>query len=391
MKTFVDYANDIKDEVIANRRYLHQNPELGDDLPVTTAFVKSKLEEIGLTCQEISKCGLVSTIEGAHPGKTILLRADMDALPMNELCDLDFKSQTNYAHTCGHDLHTATLLGAAKILVGMKDQLHGNVKLMFQPAEEAITGSQAMLDGGLLENPKVDAGVDMHVMTDMPVGTIGCKTGYSSSSSDIFKITVDGKECHGAQPQNGIDPINVAAHIHIALQEIIAREIPAAETVVITIGQFHAGTAGNIIPGEATMNGTIRCYNEELRAKILKRVNEIVDFTAKAFGTSAKFEVLSETPAIYADPEMMDLAKECLTTLGTDITLNEEYILTASDDYARVAKLVPSAFLLIGAAPAEKEKVFPNHNANVIFNEDCLVIGTALFAKIAYEFLNKNK
>lgn len=387
MKNFIQYANEIKQDLIETRRFLHQNAELGDDLPVTTGYVIKYLKELGLDPQEISKSGITAVISGGQPGKTILLRADMDALPMQENNNLPFCSTTKYAHTCGHDLHTSMLLGAARILVEHKDQLCGNVKLMFQPAEEIFTGSAAMLKNGLMENPKVDAALDMHVMTELPNNTISCRSGFVSASCDGFKITVKGKGCHGAQPQNGIDPINVAAHILISLQELIARETPPSKLAVLTIGHLTAGTTPNIIPETAMMQGTMRCYDKDLRSYLIKRFREMVEYTAKAFGAEAEIEILSDVPSIYANPEMMDQCISYLNELNDQFHYDYNYLVTASDDFARIAELVPSVFLAVGAAPDESDKVYPNHNPNVIFNEDCLPVGTAIFAYCAYRWL----
>lgn len=387
MKNFIDRADEMRQELVDFRRYLHEHAELGDDLPVTTKFVMEQLTKLGLEPKEISKSGITAVIEGKKPGKTILLRADMDALPMQEHNTLPYRSKTDYAHTCGHDLHTAMLLGAAAMLTEQRDSLCGKVKLMFQPAEEIFTGSAAMLKNGLMDNPKADASMDMHVMTELPVNTLACRSGFVTASCDGFKITVKGKGCHGAQPHNGIDPINAAAHILIALQELIAREAPPAKIAVLTIGNLTAGTTPNIIPETAVMQGTMRCYDKELRTRLYRRFSETVTYTAKAFGAEAEIEVLSDVPSIYADPAMMEQCIGYLNELSDAFTLDYDYLVTASDDFARVAELVPSIFLAVGAAPEDPSQVYPNHNPNVIFNEDCITTGAALFAHCAYRWL----
>lgn len=390
MNDFFQQANLMKEELIETRRHIHEFAELADELPIVTKYVMEKLAAIGLEPKEICKSGVVATITGGKPGKTILLRADMDALPMEELSGLSFCSKTQYAHTCGHDLHTAMLLGAAKMLVECKDELCGNVKLMFQPAEEVFTGSAAMLANGLMESPKVDASFDLHVMTELPVGSIGCKSGFVTASCDGFKITIQGKGCHGAQPHNGIDPINAAAHLHIALQDLIARETPPDKIAVLTIGQFAAGTTANIIPETAIMQGTMRAYDKELRKHLNKRFRDMVDYTAKAFGATAHIEILSDVPSIYADPSMMESYINYISDLDCELEFLPDYLVTASDDYARIADLVPSGFLAIGARPEDPSQVFPNHNPNVIFNEDCLPIGAAVHAQCAFQWLQEN-
>lgn len=390
MKNFMERSFNLKNEIINMRRFLHENAEAGENLPITTQFVINKLKELGLEPEEICNSGVVATIKGKKPGKTILLRADMDALPMRETNDLPFTSKTSAAHTCGHDLHTSMLIGATKILLEVQNEIEGNIKLMFQPAEEIFTGSQKMLNNGLMNNPKVDASFDLHVMTELPLGCIAYRSGYASSSCDGFKITINGKGCHGAQPQNGIDPINIGVHLHLALQSLIAREVPPNETAVLTICQFEAGTTSNIIPETAIMQGTMRTFNKNLREKLYKRFKEIIEYTGKTFGAEINLEVLSDVPSIYVDKEMLENCIEYLKDLNYDFSYNSEYLITASDDYARISELVPSVFLAIGAKPLEDEKFYPNHNPNVIFNEDCLPIGTAIFAKCAFDWLKFN-
>lgn len=391
MSDFMKESLELAAEISSIRRHIHQNAELGDDLPITTAYVMDQLKGMGLEPKEICKSGVVAVIEGEHPGKTIMLRADMDALPMQELNDLPFKSTTACAHTCGHDLHTAMLLGAAKLLIRHRSELHGRVKLMFQPAEEIFTGSAAMLKNGLMENPSVDAAMGMHVMTELPLGVIAYNNGFVSSSCDGFKINIKGKGCHGAQPQNGIDPINVGVHIHLALQALISRETPPDQTAVLTVCQFTAGTTANIIPESAVLQGTMRTFDKDLRAKLYTRFKEVIEYTAKTFGATAELEVLSDVPSIYNNLEMLEECLGYLSELDADFTMRPNYRFTASDDYARVSDLVPSIYLSIGAAPTDPSKIFPNHNPKVEFNEDCLAQGAAIFAQCSLEWLKTHK
>ena len=253
MNRFLKQAIDDKEEMIGNRRFLHRNPEIGDNLPITAKFVSEKLTEYGIPNKEICKCGIVGIIGGKKPGKTVMLRTDMDALPIKENSGLPFSADNGYGHCCGHDLHTTMLLEAAKILKSCEDELCGTVKLMFQPGEEVFIGSRAMIDAGVLHDPEVDIAVDMHMNARNPVGTVAVCHGYTCASCDGMKLTVKGKGCHGAWPHTGIDPINVAAHTYLALQELIAREAPADKTVTLTFGQFAGGNAANIIPEEVVV------------------------------------------------------------------------------------------------------------------------------------------
>lgn len=390
MSNFMQESKDMESDLIAMRRHLHQNAEVGDDLPKTAAYVAEKLRAIGLEPQEISKCGLTATIKGGKAGKTIMLRADMDALPMEELNDFPFKSTTGFAHTCGHDMHSAMLLGAAKMLFNHRDELRGNVKLMFQPAEETFNGAASMIKNGIMDNPKVDAAMAMHVMTEFPAGTLGYAKGFVTSSCDGFKITIRGKGCHGAQPHNGIDPINVAAHMHLALQALIARETPPQQIAILTICQLVAGTTHNIMPETATMKGTMRTFDSALRTKLYKRFKEVVEYTAKSFGAAAELEVISDIPSIISNPDMIEQCAGYIKKLDYGFKFVPDHRATASDDYAMVSELVPSIFLNVGAAPEDPAKKFPNHNPRVEFNENCLVLGAAVFAQCAFEWLKDN-
>ena len=280
MNKFMEQANLIKDDIVEFRRTIHKNPEVGDKLPKTKAYVMDNLKEFGYEPEEICESGIVATIKGNKPGKTFLLRADMDALPMAEATECDFKSNNGCMHSCGHDMHTAMLLGAAKLLRQNQDEIEGTIKLVFQPDEEGFTGAKKMLAAGVLENPKVDAAMAMHVHSSTPSNVVLCGLGTSIAGCNRFRIVVNGTGCHGAMPELGVDPINIAAHIYISLQEIIAREISATKPAVVTIGKFVGGEAPNIIPGEVVMEGTIRSLDKEVGEFIFDRMNEIVTSTA---------------------------------------------------------------------------------------------------------------
>ena len=388
MNRFLKQAIDDKEEMIGNRRFLHRNPEIGDDLPITAKFVSEKLTEYGIPNKEICKCGIVGIIGGKKPGKTVMLRTDMDALPIKENSGLPFSADNGYGHCCGHDLHTTMLLEAAKILKSCEDELCGTVKLMFQPGEEVFIGSRAMIDAGVLHDPEVDIAVDMHMNARNPVGTVAVCHGYTCASCDGMKLTVKGKGCHGAWPHTGIDPINVAAHTYLALQELIAREAPADKTVTLTFGKFAGGNAANIIPEEVVMQGTMRMFDPELREKLRKRVHEIVDYTALAFGAKTEYEVLSDVPAMYTNPELLDEMMRYCEDL--DIKYIPYPPSSASDDYARITELVPSVFFSIGCKPDGDGPTYPAHNPKIVFNEDALPYGAAIHAQCAFEYLKNN-
>ncbi|HBJ2622529.1 amidohydrolase [Clostridium botulinum] len=392
MCKFFERAKEIEEEIIQNRRFLHEHAELGNELPTTKQYVIEKLKEIGCSPEEICKSGIVATIGGKRNGKVILLRADMDALPMKEESGLKFSSKTQCAHTCGHDTHTAMLLGAAKLLKEKEDELEGTVKLMFQPDEEGLGGAKAMIDAGVLENPKVDSAFGMHILSKiMPTGHVAYNTGYCAASSDNFKIIINGQGGHGAMPNQTIDPINVGVHIHLALQELISRESDPSDTAVITIGTFNSGDSFNIIPEKAILTGTMRSYSKENREKLLKRLNEVVDLTAKTFRAEAKLESSTSTPALYCEPKISEEFAEYLKKeLGNNISKLDTK-LGGSEDFSQVLDKVPGTMVILGGGSEQEGFKYGQHNPKVVFNEDCLHVGAAVYAHSAFEWLKNNK
>lgn len=390
MNMVLKRAHEISEELIYTRRHLHQHAEAGLELPVTTKFVMEKLKEYGYAPNEICESGILATVGGHKGGKVLLLRADMDGLNMVEESNLPFSSKTNCAHACGHDIHTTMLLGAAKILKEMEHELNGTVKIMFQPAEEIFLGSKKMIEAGILENPKVDAAFGIHVANDHPVNYFGFNKNAGMASSDNFEITIKGKGCHGAMPYLGTDPINVGAHIHTALQTILAREVNSNESAVITIGQFIAGDSVNVIPEKAILRGTMRAFSKETRDLMFKRMNEIVTHISKAFNTEVTINELASVPTLINDERMVDLFLDTVKQLDIEnLDLGERKSI-GSEDFAFISNLVPSAFVFIGAALADKSKRFPGHNPKIVFDENCIPIGVATHVLYALNWLNAN-
>lgn len=388
MKSFLERAKELNETTLKDRRYLHENAEIGMNLPVTAAYVMRRLREIGLEPKEICSSGVTAVIDGGKPGKTILLRADMDALPMEEHNELPYKTKTCFAHTCGHDMHAAMLLTAAQMLFEKRDLLQGRVKLMFQPDEESFTGAHHMIEAGILRNPDVDAAMGMHIMLDDKVGTICYGEGNMTSSCDGFKLIIKGKGCHGAMPQLGIDPINVGVHIYLAFQELIAREVPPTETAILTFGQFTAGSNSNIIPETAVLQGTLRTYNKEVRDKLVTRMKEIAQFTAKTYKAEVEYEVLAAIPSIYTEPDMLKEMVGYIREMGGDFKEIPQFRLTPSEDFAFIAQKVPSVFLL-NCAKVEGNP-YQHHNPGVIFDEGALPIGAAIHAQCAVNWLKNH-
>ena len=387
MNKFLKRAQELEASMKNDRHYLHQNAEVGFDLPITTKYVMDRLQEIGLEPKEICKSGVTALIEGKKPGKTYLLRADMDALSMNEENVLEFASKTNAAHNCGHDMHTEILLGAAQILKENVDELEGNVRLMFQPNEEAFLGSKAMIEAGILDD--VDVASCMHMMLDYDASNYACAPGFFSSSCDGFKITVNGKGCHGAMPHLGIDPINVGMSICTAFQQLVSRETPPKETASLTFGQFSGGNTPNIVPDKVVIQGTLRTYNAELRAKLVNRMQTIVKSAGEMYGTTVEYEVLSDVPSIYVNPEMLEEVKTYLSEIEGLTLANDNFRITPSDDMAFISEKVPTVYLLLQARV--KDNPYPHHNPKVLFDESAMTWGAAMHAQCAFEWLRNHK
>lgn len=389
---YYERAMELKEETIANRRYMHAHAETGLDMPGTKAFVMEKLTEYGL---EPRDCGYGVTATLGKGGKVILLRADMDALPMPEESGEPFACPTGTeAHTCGHDFHAAMLLTAAKMLREKEDTLEGTVKFMFQPAEETFQGSKNMVGEGILENPKVDAALAYHVSPGKtPIGTYMYNDKDTMMYSvDGFKITVTGKGTHGAYPHSGVDPVNIGVHIHLALQELIARECNPTHSCVLTIGQFQAGTAANIIPQTAVLQGTIRTNKVEARELLVRRMKEVSEKTAEVFGGSAEIEMISEVPPLICNPELTDEIVGYMQELGIPgMTGCPGISASASEDFAVIAEKVPSTFMYLSAGYPDERGEFPAHHPKVRFNEEVCPVGAACLAHCAAQWLKNNK
>lgn len=379
----------IREEIVGNRRALHQIPEIGLELPQTVALVTEKLAQMGIDYQVYEDCSCVTATIGKG-GKCILLRADMDALPVAEQTGLCFASTNGRMHACGHDCHASSLLGAAKILKAHESELKGTVKLIFQSAEEIFKGASAAIAHGVLENPKVDAAFATHVFAGMPCGAVFY--GKSPMSSVYgFRIRVQGKGTHGSSPESGIDPITVGANMVMALQEIIAREIPASQEAVLTIGHFEGGSAANVIPDHAILEGTLRTFNKEIREYIMTRITEVAESVAKAYRATITVEELSNVPAMICDDAMVDLMLRSAKAVKEDIALVSGLHAMGSEDFAFYGEKVPAVIIGIGAGVEDKSKWVGQHNPRILFNEDVLPLEAALYVKVAETWLEENQ
>jgi hippurate hydrolase len=399
-KRIVELANEISEDLVRDRRFLHQNPELGLELPVTVGYVRKRLTEMGYDVQDCGKSGLVAIAGSDYDGKVFLIRGDMDALPVKEETDLEFKSESGRMHACGHDFHTAMMLGAAKILKEVEDEIPGRVKLMFQPAEETLMGAKDMIKAGVLENPSVDAALMIHVMTGVPSPegiVVIPPEGTCSAASDWFEIHVQGKGGHGAMPNTTIDPINVATHIYQSLQTINSREIPPSETAVLTIGMFKAGDTSNVIPDKAQMNGTIRTFNPEIRNFIKERIKDISINTSVALRAKADVNIIDGCPSLLVDGKLSREVFESLNELfdGEGVLKWEDVMgnttMSGSEDFAFVSEKVPTIMLALSAGDSNNGYAYPQHHPKADFNEAVLPRGAAIYAYAAIKWLEENK
>lgn len=398
-KDILDEALELQNWITEQRRWLHSHPGTGFDIAQTKEYVRTTLTGMGYTPKDCGKCGLVATI--GNGGKCFLLRADMDALPIREDSGETFASTNGNMHACGHDLHTAMLLGAAHILKKHESELNGTVKLMFQPAEEVFLGSQDMLDSGVLENPRVDAGMMVHVSAGVPLpaGTIMvAPPGVSAPAADYFTITIYGKGCHGSAPQDGIDPLTAAAHILIGLQEIRAREMGIGDQAVMTIGTMQAGLASNVIPDSCTMGGTIRTFDETLRNTLKDRIVAISTGIATAFRAKASVSFDSGCPTLVNDPSLCGLSEQSLTdVLGHEMVLSVAKLGAGkpsgggSEDFAYVSHRIPTVMLALAAGEPQKGHTYPLHHPKVIFDEHALPYGTAAMVGMAISYLSQDR
>ncbi|WP_266362446.1 M20 metallopeptidase family protein [Tellurirhabdus rosea] len=378
-------------DIVANRRHLHANPELSFHEFNTARFVADSLKAIGLTPQEgVANTGLVALIEGRNPESRIVgLRADMDALPIHEANDVPYKSTVpGVMHACGHDVHTASLLGTARILHALRDQFEGTVKLVFQPAEEkAPGGASLMIKEGVLQNPAPASMIGQHVAPNIPVGKIGFREGMYMASTDELYLTVKGKGGHGAMPDQLIDPVVIASHIIVALQQIISRNRKPANPSVLSFGRFIADGVTNVIPNEVKIEGTFRCMDEEWREDGLRRMRKMAEGMAEAMGGSCEFEVVRGYPFLKNHPELTRrLRSAAAGFMGEENIINLD-LWMAGEDFAFYSQVVDSCFYRLGTRNESRGIVSGVHTPTFDIDETALEIGPGLMAWLALEEL----
>ena len=383
----------LQEELVKMRRELHQIPEFGLDLPETQKYVTDKLDELGIPYKcSGTDSSIIAEIKGGQPGKTVALRADMDALKITEANDVDYKSKhEGLMHACGHDNHITMLLGAAKVLNAHKAEIKGNVRLLFQTAEELSKGAEIMIKDGAMDG--VDAVFGQHIGSiinkDIPAGKVIITPGCCMASFDRFVIHVKGTGCHGSTPEKGTDPITLASHIVINLQEIIAREVSAVKAAVVTIGYFHGGVAYNAIPSEVEIEGTIRALEEPIRQYLAKRIEEIAKSTAATFRGTAEVEMDWGAPPVINNDEMAALVTEAAKEVvgEEDVVSKVPAPNMAGEDFAYYLQKAPGAFFFLSSSNPVKHTDVPHHNPHFNVDEDVLYKGSAMFVKIVEAYL----
>lgn len=384
----------LQDYIVGLRRDLHRIPETGTDLPKTQAYICAELDRLGISyTKNKGDSGIIGEIKGGKPGKTVLLRADIDALPIHEETGLPFASEhEGRMHACGHDTHAAMLIGALKVLNEHRKELSGNVKFVFQTAEEISKGSQIAIKEGVMDG--VDAVFGIHIGSilgaSLPSGTISVVPGCCMASFDRFVLTVKGNGCHGSTPEKGVDPVTIACNIVLSLQEVIAREIAGTKPAVLTVGMINGGFAYNIIPSEVKIEGTIRAVEESVRRQLAKRIEEISKNIAAAFRGSVDFFMDWGAPPVINDEKMAALAAKAAAKV-----LGEEHVVTTQDapnmggeDFAYYLAEKPGAFMFLSSADAAKHTDVPHHNPKFMVDEDVFCKGSAVFVSIVEDFLN---
>jgi len=374
------------------RREFHAHPEIGFQEVRTTSRIKEILTDLGIELQELSgmETGAVGLIKGRPGGKTLALRADIDALPIKELNDIPYKSSAEgMMHACGHDAHTTIMLGVAKHVVesSLKEKIKGNLKFIFQPAEERVSGAKKMIQAGVLENPKADCIIACHMDPDLKIGQASVYKGVSHAAADLFRLSIQGKGGHGARPEASIDPIIAGAHFVLALQTIISREISPMEPAVITVGSLRAGTAGNIIPNEAILEGTVRSLNTEVRDKIIARMADMVSGLEKTFHVTTKYQFIDGVPPCLNDENVSgSLFEASAEIIGSD-NLFELKPTLGGEDFAFFNQLIPGSIMRLGCSNKERGLVHKLHSPHFDLDENVLVIGVEIFTEAIKRYL----
>ncbi len=373
------------------RRDFHQHPELGMKEVRTANIVAKELSSLGIDVKTgVGETGVVGLLQGKASGPVVLLRFDMDALPVREQTGAEYASLTDgVMHACGHDAHIAIGLTVARLLSQRRTDFSGTVKLMFQPGEEGLRGAEKMIADGVLTDPKPEVALAMHVWNEKPVGWLGVVPGPVMAAADTFQINLTGKGGHGASPNYTIDPVVAAAQLVSALQTIVSRNISPLQTAVVTVASIHAGDAFNVIPGEAELKGTLRSFEPAVRQRMIARFGQIVEDVARAFECEARYEVNSITPALVNDPQVTQRVQRVASSLLPQQELDVHAVTMGSEDMAYVQQQVPGCYVFVGSANHDKGFDAPHHSAKFDIDESIFPQAASLMAVSALEFLGK--
>jgi amidohydrolase len=371
------------------RRQLHQRPELGFEEVLTAQFISHKLTEWGIEHHNgVAKTGIVAMISGNQPGPVLAIRADIDALPIHELNEVDYRSQHDgKMHACGHDGHVTIALGTAYYLWQHRDSFAGTVKFIFQPAEEGPGGAKPMIEAGVLHNPEVDAIIGLHLWNNLPLGTVGVRQGPLMAATEFFHCTIQGRGGHGAIPHQTVDSLVVGAQVVNALQTIVARNIDPLESVVVTLGQFNAGTAVNVIADTARLSGTVRYFNPQYQDFIPQRLEQIIAGVCQSHGATYDLDYQSLYPPVINDATMTELVKSAaLMVIETPAGIVPECQTMGGEDMSFFLQEKPGCYFFLGSANPDKGLAYPHHHPRFDFDETALGIGVEIFIRCVEKF-----
>lgn len=383
--SIIEISNKYKQAVIDLRREFHQYPEASLYEYKTIDRIGQELDKLGVPYKKVADTGIITEIKGINPGKTVALRADIDALSVKELAECEYKSKNEgFMHACGHDCHISMLLGAAMILSEIKNELNGTVRLIFQPAEEIAQGAKKMIEAGALNG--VDGVFGMHVWSDIECGSVCIQEGPLMASADLFTITVRGKGGHGSAPHQGVDAVVASSAIVMNLQSIVSRELSPLDPAVVSVGTLNVGSRFNVIASEGTLCGTTRSFNPEVRNKFPEIIKRIAQDTASTYRAEAEVEYTFATPVVINDANCSKIAEKSLDAIGAKSIIIEK--ITGGEDFAEYLNRVPGIIALVGVGNEAKGACYPQHHPMYTVDEDALEIGTALYAQYAQDFLN---
>jgi len=382
-------AGTLREQLIAWRRDFHMHPEIGFQERRSACVIADRLGDLGYQVQTgVANTGVVGLLEGVRPGPVVMMRFDMDALPIVEENETGYVSQnTGVMHACGHDGHMAMGLGVATLAAQYRDHMAGTLKLIFQPGEEGMNGAEVMVKEGVMENPRPDVFLSTHIWNDRPVGTVNVSSGPVMAAAEKWTCTVQGIGGHGAMPHQTVDPIVATAQIVTSLQGIVSRNVSPLETAVVTVGTIHGGDAFNVIPARVDLSGTIRTYDSQVREMVLQRVREVIEGVAAAWGVEIELEIVPLTPAVVCDADVTEVVRAAAeAVIGAENVSSGERTM-GSEDAAFFMQEVPGCYFFLGSANAERGLDAPHHNPRFDFDEDALPLGVAILMHALAHYL----